>query len=113
VGALDGEELLESSASPAERLASGGTRVADAYGSERGSDRTGRSWACRIVTERVDTLGFADVELLALLAGGDKVRDIASEFGCTTRTVQRRPIALRCEFGIATNGEVVVAPRTR
>ena len=50
----------------------GRARVAAAV---RGLAALARTGDARIVTERLDTLDFADVELLALLAGGDKVRE--------------------------------------
>jgi DNA-binding NarL/FixJ family response regulator len=68
-----------------------------------------RTGGARIVTERLDTLHSADVELLALLAGGATVRDIGSRLGYSARTVQRRLAALRDAFGVTTNREVVVA----
>jgi DNA-binding NarL/FixJ family response regulator len=68
-----------------------------------------RTGGARVVTEAVGTLDATDVELLALLAGGATVRDIGSRLGYSARTVQRRLAALRREFGVATNREVVVA----
>jgi DNA-binding NarL/FixJ family response regulator len=68
-----------------------------------------RTGGARIVAERLDTLPSADVELLALLAGGATVRDIGSRLGSSARTVQRRLAALHQAFGVTTNGEVVVA----
>jgi DNA-binding NarL/FixJ family response regulator len=64
------------------------------------------------VTERPDTLSSADVELLALLAGGATVRDIGSRLDSSARTDQRQLAALRRKFGVATNREAVVAART-
>jgi len=68
-----------------------------------------RTGGARVVTEAVGTLDATDVELLALLAGGATVRDIGSRLGYSARTVQRRLAALRRQFGVATNREVVVA----
>jgi DNA-binding NarL/FixJ family response regulator len=73
-------------------------------------DRTG---GARVVAERLGTIDPADVELLALLAGGATVRDIGSRLGYSPRTVQRRLAALRRQLGVATNREVIVASGIR
>jgi DNA-binding NarL/FixJ family response regulator len=72
-----------------------------------------RTGGARFVADPVGTISSADVELLALLAGGATVRDIGSRLGYSPRTVQRRLASLRREFGVATNREVVVAAGLR
>jgi len=76
-------------------------------------DTLERTGGARRAVEAVGTLHPADVQLLALLAGGATVRDIGSRLGYSARTVQRRLAGLRAEFGVATNREVVVAAGLR
>jgi DNA-binding NarL/FixJ family response regulator len=76
-------------------------------------DTLERTRGARFAAGAVATLHPADVELLALLAGGATVRDIGSRLGYSARTVQRRLAGLRREFGVATNREVVVAAGLR
>lgn len=51
----------------------------------------------------------ADAELLGLVATNTSHDDIATHFGCSVSTIERRLVALRGEIGVGTTIQVVVA----